>query len=334
MILKEVKGEYMKKFNILSVILVIILLSFLGYYLYQNFKPEEVKTYETKLINYSNEIKQLIKNNDYSFNSTLIDNDWLDNNLESTIKCEEIYYSNDDRVLLHNCEIPGEEGKYYFYNKAFLEETAEYQNIYKEIKNQEITIEKGNLLSDLATIDLDLGVEQIDNCAKSGICPTGTEFAIQVNDTTAYRFYVLTDDGEKVDLIMDSNLVNHITWAPSDNGDGPTDALEQLKKATDTWTNIPLRNYRVVDDNNGKVYNDIHIKTRATIPSYTKLVGIDPILPNWLYNNLDNNNGYWLSSASKSMSFYAWIVLKDGTIDTADVSSEDYGIRPMITLYK
>ena len=322
----------MKKSNILSIILVVILLSFLGYYLYQQNKPKEVKSYETKLVSYSNDIKKLISNSDYSFSSTLIDGDWLKNNLESNIKCSEVYYSNDDKVLLHDCEVPNEEGKYYFYDKVYTEENAEYKNIYDTIKNQEIVVEKGNLLSNLATIDLSLGIEEIDPCVDEGACPTGTEFAIQVNDTTSYRFYVLTDDGEKVELVMDHNLVNHITWAPSDNGDGPTDALEQLQKATESWTNIPLRNYRISDDNVGEVYDDIHIKTRAIIPSYTKLVEIDPVLPNWLYSNLDN--GYWLSSASKSMSFYAWVVKNDGTIDTADVSSEDYGIRPLIVLYK
>ena len=332
MILKEVKGEYMKKSIVLSVVLVVVLISFIGYYLFKQSNQEELKPYETKLLNYSNEIKELIKNGNYSFESTLIDNEWLDNNLESTINCTEVYYSNTDTVLLYDCEIPNEEGKYYFYNKAYTEQTDEYKKAYEEMKNQKIVVEKGNLLSDIVTIDLSLGIEEIDPCVDNGVCPTGTEFAIQVNDSTDYRFYVLNDDGEKVELIMDHDLVNHVIWAPSDNGDGPTDTLEYLQKATENWTNIPLRNYRIVDDNVDKVYDDIHIKTRATIPSYTKLVGIDPILPNWLYNN--SENGYWLSSASKSMSFYAWIVKNDGTIDTADVSSEDYGIRPVIILYK
>ena len=332
MILREVKGEYMKKSNIISIILIVVLVSFVGYYAYQQLNQEEVQPYETKLINYSNEVKELITNSDYSFDSTLIDSEWLDNNLESTISCAEVYYSNTDMVLLHDCEVPSEEGKYYFYNKAYTEQTYEYKKAYEEIKNQEVNIEKGNLLSNIVTIDLELGIEEIDSCSNEGICPTGTEFAIQVNDSTAYRFYVLTDDGEKVELIMDHNLVNHVVWAPSDNGDGPTDTLEQLQQATENWTNIPLRNYRIADDNVDKVYDDIHIKTRATIPSYTKLVGIDPNLPDWLYNN--SENGYWLSSASKSMSFYAWIVEDNGTIDTADVSSEDYGIRPVITIYK
>ena len=328
--LSEVK--LVKKSYIVTVILVLILLSFVGFYLYRQSKPEEVKSYETKLINYSNEVKNLINNSEYAFTTTLIDNDWLVANLKSDITCQEIYYTNDEKVLLHNCEISGEEGKYYFYDKTYLTEAEEYLNIYNEVKNQKLEIEKGNLLSDLATIDLSLGIEQIDACASEGVCPIGTEFAIQVNNTTSYRFYVLSDDGEKVDLIMDHNLVEHVIWAPSDNGDGPVDTLERLQQATENWINIPARNYRVVDDNVGKVYDDIHIKTRATIPSYTKLVNIDPIFPDWLYENA--TNGYWLSSASKSMSFYAWIVKADGTIDTADVSSEDYGIRPVITLYK
>ena len=318
--------------KVITVILIVVLLSFVGYYVFQNYYQEDIPPYETKLKKYSEEIKEVIAKNTYSFETTLIDNEWLSNHLESNIKCAEVYYSNDDKVLLHNCEVPNE-GTYYFYDKVYEEETDEYKKIYEEVKNQELVLEKGNLLSDIVTIDLSLGIEKINPCSKNGVCPVGTEFAIQVNDNTVYRFYVLSDDGNKVELIMDHNLVSHTTWAPSDNMEGPTDILEQLQKATENWSNITPYNYRISDDNIEKVYSDIHIKTRATIPSYTKLVGIDPKLPNWLYNN-SNDEGYWLSSASKAMSFYAWAVLKDGNIDTADVSKEDYGIRPVITIYK
>ena len=60
------------------------------------------------------------------------------------------------------------------------------------------------------------------------------------------------------------------------------------------------------------------------------------MVPNWLLENLESElvNGYWLSSASRSMSFYAWGVLEEGKLDTNDVSKEDFGLRPVITVYK
>ena len=44
----------MKKSNIISIILIVVLVSFVGYYVYQQLNQEEVQPYETKLINYSN----------------------------------------------------------------------------------------------------------------------------------------------------------------------------------------------------------------------------------------------------------------------------------------
>ena len=319
------------KSKILSLILVIIVLTMVGYYFIQNDK-EEVKPFEIKLSNYSNQVKEAIKNKVYAFETTLIDNDWIIANVETDIVCQEVYYSNENKVLLHNCNIPNITGNYYFYDKVYLEEDAEYKNIYENVKNQNIIIDKGNLLSDLATIDLNLKIETINPCVNNGKCEIGTELAIQVNDVDVYRFYVLSDDGEVVNLILDHNLNNYAIWAPSDNLEGPIDALEAVNKATLDWTNIPLRKYRVIDDNNDKVYKDIHIESRASIPSYTELIKENGQVASWLTTNI--NNGYWLRSASKSMSFYAWVVKSDGKIDTADISHEDYGVRPIIKLYK
>ncbi len=318
----------MKKRNVVSIILVTILILFIGYYLYQQFNKEEIKAYEMKLINYSNEIKKIIEN--YSFESTLVDKEWL-NQINSNVSCQEVYYY-DDKVLLHECEVLGENGKYYFYDKPYLEENIEYKKIYETIKNNKLVVEKGNLLSDLVTIDFNLGISSIEECANEGQCQPGTVFAIQVNDSDIYKFYVLYDDGEKVKLIMDKNIINYVNWAASDNLEGPVDAIYRLQDATSNWTNIPLRNYRIKDDNKEKVYSDIHIKTRAIIPSYTEMIKEEGNTASWLYTNL--NNGYWLSSASRTMSFYAWVLKSDGTISPADVSSEEYGIRPMIILYK
>ena len=39
-------------------------------------------------------------------------------NVDLDISCEEIYYSNEDKVLLHNCYIENE-GPYYFYDKEY-----------------------------------------------------------------------------------------------------------------------------------------------------------------------------------------------------------------------
>lgn len=323
----------MKKIgSMLSILLTLILVIFVGYYVYNEFfDKEEINPNELKLREYSNQVKDVINNNDYAFETTLVDNDWLKQKINSDVICQEVYYSNENEVLLHRCSISNNEEIYYFYDNIYLEENEEYKNIYNKVKNETITIEKGNLLSDLAVTNSNLGINEIDSCVNEGICQAGTAFAIAVNDTTVYRFYVLSDDGEKVELIMDNNLAfDDVKWTEENyNSSGPISVLEVLQEITDSWTNIPLRTYKVLDDNEEKVYFDIHIKTRAIIPSYTKIKEVDDNILEWLYGD-----SYWLSSARKGSSFDAWVVTSNGTFDTADVSSENIGTRPMIMLYK
>lgn len=321
----------------LSIFLTILLLAMVGYYIYKNLKPEEkIDQNIITLQNHSNKIKQTIQQLDINFDKTLIDNNWIEDNVESDIVCDEIYYSIDNQVLLHGCDINTK--KYYFYNNKLYEENdPEYQNFYNTIKSQQPEIDKGTLLKDLATIDLELNIDEINSCVDTGVCEIGTVFAIQVNDTEVYKFYVLDDDGEKVNLIMDKNIINSSMWAPSDNLEGPSEAITKLKESTNDWTNLPLRSYKIEDDNKKKIYSDIYNPMHATLPSYTDISKVvqDDKIPSWLLENIDSSktSGYWLSSASSSMSFYAWAV-ENKKIDVSDVSSENLGIRPVITLYK
>ena len=321
----------------LSIFLTILLLAMVGYYIYKNLKPEEkIDQNIVALQNHSNKIKQTIQQLDINFDKTLIDNNWIENNVESDIVCDEVYYSTDNQVLLYGCDINTK--KYYFYdNKIYEQNDSEYQNFYNTIKSQQPQIEKGTLLKELATIDLEANIEEIDSCVDTGVCEVGTVFAIQVNDTDVYKFYVLADDSEKVDLIMAQNIINSSMWAPSDNLEGPSEAIVKLKEMTDNWTNLPLRSYKIADDNTKKVYSDIYNPMHATLPSYTDIAKVvkDNKIPSWLLENIDSSKtgGYWLSSASSSMSFYAWAI-ENRKIDVSDVSNENLGIRPVITLYK
>ena len=179
----------------LSVILTLILVIFVGYFVYNEyFKKVETNPYENTLRDYSNQVLATIKNNNYLLETTKIDTDWLNSKLDSLVSCQEIYYSNENKILLHKCSI-NDIGSYYFYDKIYEQNTDEYNNLYETIKSQKIEIEKGILLKDLATIDLNLNITEIDNCVNEGICEPGTPLLIQVNDVETYQFYVLKDDG-------------------------------------------------------------------------------------------------------------------------------------------
>ncbi len=311
----------------LSVILTLILLIIIGYSVYNNFlKKEETNPIEKTLKDYSIQVSDLVKTGNYLLETTDIDVDAINEKIDSTVSCQEIYYSTEGKVLLHNCTI-NNSGNYYFYDKVY-EQNDEYNKLYEGIKSQKRSVEKGKLLFELATIDLNLGVETIDSCVTNGICKAGTPFVIQVNDLEDYKFYVLEDDGEKVKLIMNKNLVNKVMYAPSDNLEGPTEAITYLKNQTNNWTNIESRNVKIVDDNNK--YHDIYENMRATLPTYSDINKLKN--EKYLYDNLESGSGYWLSTSS-SKSFYAWSVTNN-EITTTDVSLENLGIRPVITIYK
>ena len=97
----------MKKIgSMLSILLTLILVIFVGYYVYNEFfDKEEINPNELKLREYSNQVKDVINNNDYAFETTLVDNDWLEQKINSDVICQEVYYSNENEVLLHRCSI-------------------------------------------------------------------------------------------------------------------------------------------------------------------------------------------------------------------------------------
>ena len=315
----------------LSVFLTILLLIMVGYYVYNNyFVKKEESNFSSLLGYYGDQIKTKINETNYLLETTKLDNDWVKENVDLNISCEEIYYSNEDKVLLHNCYIE-DKGPYYFYEKNY-QLDDEYNKLYEEIKNEKIEIEKGILLKDLATIDLNLNINEIDECASSGICAVGTPFIIQVNETETYKFYVLSDDGEKVNLIMDKNIKNLVQWAPNFNSDGPVSAIEQLQQETNDWTNLLERNYKISDENDDKAYQDFYVKSRAILPTYSLIS--NNLKNKFICDNLSATSGYWITKASPNKSFNAYIVNNTGDIQLVDISSEDYGIRPVITVYK
>jgi len=216
-------------------------------------------------------------------------------------------------------------------------------------------------LIDVATISADLEVTSVHNCATSGICEPGTSFAIQVNDSDVYKFYVISDDGSEVTLIMNKNIKNEVTWYNSDEGyaAGPLNALRELRDSTSTWTNLQSLNINTYDDELG---NDFTLgetfEMYARLPKYSELTkfgtkdatGFYGNLPDFLMENLSNTgdsdtNGYWFSTAyseNTASLVKAWRIddLRSEIHcneylygDNLYVDSEIYwGIRPVITL--
>ena len=200
---------------------------------------------------------------------------------------------------------------------------------------------------------------------KDSICPVNTEdgtmLTIQVNGEQTEDFYVMADDGNKLTLILNRNLGDDVAWYEYDldNSYGPITALAYLQEQTDGWTNLPKMTISTFDyaDNRGDVVlgNNKSFTMYARLPRYYEPNDITTnnggVMPRWLYINLngtgdsvaDSNGkykfGYWTSTASSVISYYAYSVVIDGFVGPTDVYYNgslysNCGVRPVIEISK
>jgi len=211
-------------------------------------------------------------------------------------------------------------------------ETTDGSNIKKEIN---ITVNDSKKLSEIATTSETLQVTELNSCVNSGMCEPGTPFAIKVNDTEIYKFYVTEDSGNEVTMIMSENLGDKALWYTDsqDNSKGPLTALEALKNATSGWTNIAIRSYTLIDDD--KIYNYQPMTiydTRARLFTETEAKDLgctSSSCPEYLLASTDI---YWLSTTG-SERYWARAINTTG-LDNPYTSSQKQGIRPVITISK
>lgn len=178
------------------------------------------------------------------------------------------------------------------------------------------------------------GNSQDLGCIKGNvICNSGTVMSIQVGDTEAYNFYVISDDGENLELILAHNLGSPVTWSRQTNTKlGPNNLFIELLSRTSTWNKIsPIEDYEYINaeetDEIGNEYLSLSIKNgivsitsnngvqstinsenseklRARIISEEEAINLgckrsSNTCPTWLSGNLlaENNSntpyGYW-----------------------------------------
>ena len=185
----------------------------------------------------------------------------------------------------------------------------------------------------------------IASCLTSGTtCPVGTKFTVQVNETETKNFYVISDNDNKVTLLMDTNIGEDVSWISNsdygltDNGclfepyecassdKGPSTALNYLESQTSSWTNIPNFNYTYIDENTPKAYDDIFKKgVKARLLTHLEANAI--VQNEWAHGY------YWLSTSVGYNSSSAWLVENMGTIVSSNVN-DSCGVRPIIEIAK
>lgn len=213
-------------------------------------------------------------------------------------------------------------------------------------------------LETISTTSTTLDVTSVDSCVKDGTkCENGTAFAIKVNNSTIEKFYVISDNGHNVTLIMNRDLVEDAAWYKDLNdtttcnsswcyhSKGPLTALAALESATAGWTNIDSYSYTLNDDNVIPLYNQIErVNVRARMLSYTEAVTLGcqsfstnntaSGCPDWLNGDI-GSSGYWLSTASPHSEISAYLISIFQSIGQNNVLIDNhYGVRPVITVPK
>ena len=178
---------------------------------------------------------------------------------------EDIYVEGTDKTL--KIEIKGEtpsEGTLYFTNGKI----SRYVNVkqkgkyyHQNLKGEKfITLNKKNgiLVSD-ADGNMELSI--------------GDKYTYNVNDKDAYNFYVLSIEGDKINLIMDRNLKQGVGWhlKENDNNYGPDNAMTNLYNATKDWDNVSdmIIDYEDENNQNSIEYGYTNIITRNGITTIT-----------------------------------------------------------------
>ena len=135
----------------------------------------------------------------------------------------------------------------------------ELDGLYYQVKNDKIsegTNEKVTSYSDYITLKEDTGATGLS---------IGDKYDYEVKPGTTHTFYVLSLEGDKVNLIMNSNICNDGTPADKDhqcnyawhagtnnNNYGPDTAMTNLYNATKNWNNVPNMELTYIDENNSK----------------------------------------------------------------------------------
>ena len=112
----------------------------------------------------------------------------------------------------------------------------------------------------------------ISDADNDGEISRGDKYSYEVNDKDEFNFYVLSIEGDKVNLIMDRNICESgeatssstdactVAWyeTSNDNAKGPITAMTKLYNATKKWINVPSMNldYDDTQDNINAGYTE------------------------------------------------------------------------------
>ena len=208
----------------------------------------------------------------------------------------------------------------------------------------------------------------------SGSFEKGDEYIVEVNDSESVNFYVLSVDGDNVNLIAkDDELVGRSAWGSESTKEGPHSVFDAISKKTSSWTNIPNITIKYTSDyydmtTVGNV-TTIYGKDSSENKEYTDLKARLPYksevsygsngstacdnsecknFPKWLYDiskgGFGRIRGYWtMDSGNYASGTSIYGIYTFGELGTFYSGNVEYGssgnrgviyTRPVITLKK
>ena len=202
------------------------------------------------------------------------------------------------------------------------------------------------------------------NSSKAGSVKRGTEYKCQVNSITSYNFYVLSNDGDNVSLMMTTNLAWNVyfhnpnndtdpdsyeIWDSLDKSNTPT-ILSELDNLTNDWVYVKDNSVEYTDKNGNYT---VTLNGNVRLPKYDEIEPLCPCVGSnnsingystsdyrygcqtfvfgnyWTMDFNDDYEGYFYSSA-------AWAVGGSGfvALDDFNILDHTFGMRPVITIPK
>ena len=254
------------------------------------------------------------------------------------VVCSTIELYQDGNVYLDKCTVNGGEQKYNYGTK----EESVFSDICTPVT--EATKTSGNV--------------------PKGNFEIGDEYICEVKNGTSYTFFILSKNGNNVNLILDSNIAANgipeslngradgVEWISDEdygcgeNGSwcalkdkGPITAINFLNSATSTWTNIPPLNE--IYDDEYETYFDFKLTGIARMPSLSELTSINCSFyeinscPLWAINYLNYMDEYE-SAISSSSAGYWTLTAMSGSQGSGGAYSVTYGYLydPSTTYYE
>ena len=172
-------------------------------------------------------------------------------------------------------------------------------------------------------------------------CVSGKEWTPNHTGTTCYKWNVVKDNGNNIELLLDHNTTDYVMWSSMGDAQvGPDELITQLRNDTSSWNKVEtLTSTDNVTRNNGSggTYTIDYQGMKARIMGKVEIENIGGSnLPEWLYQNLEYDSlRYWTDTIHEDYANRAWYVDYNGYLEIPQrLMGTSYGVRPVVRILK